>query len=120
MIWVSKGLSLVVVVAHLYFFWLESIAWRKVAGKTFRMTPEAVEQTAVMASNQGAYNGLMALGLLLGVVHPDPVVGFWFRAYFLAAIVVAGIWGGATVSPKIYYVQALPALLGLGATLIGG
>lgn len=118
MIWVSKGLSVLVVLAHLYFFWLESIAWRKVAGKTFRMTPEAVEHTAVMASNQGAYNALLALGLIIGIAHPDPTIGFWFRAYFLFAVVVAGIWGGATVSSRIFYVQALPALLGLVATLL--
>ena len=120
MIWVSKGLALLVVLAHLYFFWLESFAWRKVAAKTFRMSQENVEATATMASNQGAYNGLVAIGLLIGVFHPDPSINFAFRAYFLFFVIVAGIWGAATVNRRIFYVQALPALLALGAALIGG
>jgi putative membrane protein len=41
------------------------------------------------------------------------------KTFFLACVIVAGIFGAATVSRRILYVQAVPAALALTALLAG-
>jgi len=79
----------------------------------FRSTPEAARQSAALAANQGLYNGFLAAGLLWGAFHPLPAVAFQVRVLFLGCVVVAGVFGAITVSRRILYVQALPALVAL-------
>jgi putative membrane protein len=115
---VSPLLTAVVVVValeHLWFLVLEMFLWTKPIGlKTFRNTAESAKQTATLAANQGLYNGFLAAGLLWGALHPDPAVAWQVKVFFLACVVVAGVFGAATVSRRIFYIQALPALVGLG------
>jgi putative membrane protein len=80
----------------------------------FRNTPEFAKQSAVLAANQGLYNGFLAAGLLWGAFHPAPDQAYEIKVFFLACVVVAGIFGAATVSRRIFWVQAAPALIGLG------
>ncbi|MBP8164324.1 MAG: DUF1304 family protein [Anaerolineales bacterium] len=35
------------------------------------------------------------------------------KIFFLGCVVVAGVFGAFTVSRRIFYIQALPALIGL-------
>ncbi len=105
-----------VALEHLGFFALEALLWTKPVGlKVFRNTPEKAEITKVLASNQGLYNGFLAAGLVwsffAGPALQDPL-----RFFFLGCVVVAGLYGGATVSPRIVLVQAVPAALGIAAT----
>ena len=99
---------------HLFFLVLEMFLWRTPFGRrTFRTTPEHAETSAVLAANQGLYNGFLAAGLLwallvYGVVNGRPILTF-----FLACVVVAGIYGAATVSRRILLIQALPAAIGV-------
>ena len=65
----------------------------------------------MLAANQGLYNGFVAAGLLWGAIRGP--VGYEFKVYFLLCVVAAGVYGAATASRKILYVQALPGLLGL-------
>ena len=79
--------------------------------RTFGMTPEQAETTAVLAANQGLYNGFLAAGLVVGLVIAEPAA-FYFRLFFLACVIVAGLFGAATVSKRI--------LLGPGVSRGGG
>jgi putative membrane protein len=108
------GIALVLLVAleHLYFLYLEMFLWTKPKGlKIFGNTAEKAEASKVLAANQGLYNGFLATGLLWGLIYPDPVAGVHIRMFFLACVIVAGIYGGLTVNQRILYLQSGPALL---------
>jgi putative membrane protein len=83
------------------------------------MTAQQAEATAVLAANQGLYNGFLAAGLLVGLVIAEPSA-FYFRLFFLGCVVVAGVFGAATVSRRILLVQALPGAVALLAVLVAG
>lgn len=115
---VAGVLVLAVALLHAWFLVLEMVLWRTPrAMKAFGTTPEQAETTAVLAANQGLYNGFLAAGLAWGLVADDPV-GFAFRVFFLLCVLVAGLYGAATVSRRILLVQAAPAALALGAVLL--
>jgi putative membrane protein len=101
-----------VALLHVYFLVLEMFLWDKPYGmKTFGMTPEKAAMTKSLAMNQGLYNGFLAAGLVWGLwLGP---AGFAVKAFFLACIIVAGIFGAITASRKILWVQAVPAAVAL-------
>ena len=108
--------SLVALVAalHVYFLVLEMVLWTKPQGmKTFGNTLQKAQETAVMAANQGLYNGFLAAGLVWGLVHPVAAVAWQIKTFFLLCVIVAGVYGAYSVSRKILFVQALPAALAL-------
>ena len=101
---------------HIYFLVLEMFLWTRPAGrKAFGLSAEQAESTKVLAANQGLYNGFLAAGLLWGLV-PTPA-SLAFQVFFLGCVVVAGVYGAATASRKILFIQALPAAIGLGLVL---
>jgi putative membrane protein len=115
----TLGCGLVALI-HTYIVYLEMFLWATPRGrKTFRMTPEHAEKTKVLAANQGLYNGFLAAGLVWGITHPFPEFAAQIQTFFLGCVSVAGIYGSATVSRRILYVQAVPALLTLGAIYLG-
>ena len=116
MIWIANVLVALVAVLHIYFLVLEMFLWTKPLGlKTFRNSPEKAADSAVLAANQGLYNGFLAAGLIWGLLHPAPAIGFQIKTFFLLCVVVAGLYGAYSVKPKIAYVQALPAFVALVA-----
>jgi putative membrane protein len=105
---VSNILIVLVALLHTGFLVLEMFFWNHPIGhRIFNLTPEVAESSAVLAMNQGLYNGFLAAGLFWGMISDRRHVKF----FFLACIVVAGIFGGITVKPGILVVQALPAFL---------
>ncbi len=103
----SLATVLVVLVAllHGYILVLEMFLWRTPRGRRAFGTDEAfAERSAPLAANQGLYNGFLAAGLLWGAVAGDPV-GFQVRVFFLACVIVAGLYGAATVNRRILIVQ---------------
>ncbi|KAG6014936.1 hypothetical protein E4U43_005998 [Claviceps pusilla] len=119
MAFLSLVASALLAFLHLYIMVLEMFLWTTPRGrKAFRLTAEFAEQTKVMAANQGLYNGILAAGLVWGLVHP--VAGFarQIRAFFCLAVVVAGLYGGATSSRKIWTVQMTPGLVALGLVFL--
>ncbi|MGO4717175.1 DUF1304 domain-containing protein [Bradyrhizobium sp. 2TAF24] len=111
---VANILVALVALLHIYFLVLEMFLWTRPQGlKTFGNTPEAAQQTAVLAANQGLYNGFLAAGLIWGLLHPVATVGFQIKVFFLLCVIVAGLYGGYSAKPKIIVVQALPALIAL-------
>ena len=112
--WIANILVVLVAALHIYFLVLEMFLWTKPLGlKTFRNSPEKAQDSAVLAANQGLYNGFLAAGLIWGLVHPTPGFGFQIKVFFLLCVVVAGVYGAATVSRRILLVQAAPAALAL-------
>jgi putative membrane protein len=111
---IANILVALVALLHTYFLVLEMFLWDKPYGmKTFGNTPEKAEITKVLAANQGLYNGFLVAGLLWGLNLGGQ--GLSIKVFFLGCVVVAGLFGAWTVSRKIFFVQALPALLALGA-----
>ena len=107
-------LTVLVALLHVFFLVLEMFLWTKPLGlKIFRQSADKAGQSKVLAANQGLYNGFLAAGLLYGVANGSRE----FVLFFLACVVVAGLYGAATVNRRIFFVQALPALLAAGALL---
>ena len=110
-------LTVLVALLHLYILVLEMFLWTRPLGmKTFRNTPEKAETTRVLAANQGLYNGFLAAGLLWGVAADRQDVAL----FFLGCVTLAALYGAWSVSRRIFWVQGLPALLALAATLAAG
>jgi putative membrane protein len=106
----------VVALLHVYFLVLEMFFWDKPLGRrVFRLTPEFAAASKSLAANQGLYNGFLAAGLVWSFV-PGPA-GHPVRIFFLGCVIVAGLFGAHTVSPKIFWVQAFPAFVALALTL---
>lgn len=104
----------IVALLHAYFFILEMFLWEKPAGrKSFRTTAEFAAQSKTLAANQGLYNGFLAAGLVWSLFAGDAV-----KIFFLSCVIIAGIFGAFTVSKRIFYIQALPALIGLVLLLV--
>ena len=111
-------LTALVALIHVYIVVLEMVLWTTPRGRAaFGTTPEIAEQTKVLAANQGLYNGFLVAALVLGLVGPADQ-RFAFAAFGLACVIVAGLYGAATVSRRILLVQALPAALALAAQLL--
>ena len=114
MIWITNALVAMVAALHVYFLVLEMFLWTKPLGlKTFRNSLEKAMDSAVLAANQGLYNGFLAAGLVWGLVQGVPAFEFQIKTFFLLCVVAAGLYGAATVSRKILYVQAAPAAVAL-------
>jgi len=106
-----------VALLHVWFLVLEMFLWDKPLGlKTFRHSLEKAKASKVLAMNQGLYNGFLAAGLVWGLVLGD--AGEAIKVFFLACVLVAGVFGGLTASRAILYVQALPAALALAFVLL--
>ena len=103
-----------IAVLHIYIMWLEMFAWTTRAKKVFKTIPdEQFEKTKVMAANQGLYNGFLAAGLIWSLIITDTTWNQNIAIFFLSCVLIAGIYGAMTASKRIFFVQAVPAILGL-------
>ena len=116
MLLLAHILVVLVALLHVYFLVLEMFLWTRPLGlKTFRNTPEKAETTRVLAANQGLYNGFLAAGLLWALwTWQWKVVMF-----FLGCVVIAGLYGAYSVNKRIFFVQALPALIAIAVIAAG-
>ncbi len=105
-------LTVVVALLHAYFLVLEMFLWTKPTGRrVFRTTEEFAKASAALAANQGLYNGFLAAGLVWGIVLGAE--GYAIRVFFLTCVVLAGVYGAATVNRRIFFIQSLPAAAAL-------
>jgi putative membrane protein len=112
LIWIANGSVALVAALHVYFLVLEMFLWTRPLGlKTFRNSLEKAVDSAVLAANQGLYNGFLAAGLIWGLVQGVPGFAFQIKMFFLLCVIVAGVYGAATVSRRILLVQATPAAI---------
>jgi len=114
MIVIANVLVALVAVLHIYFLILEMFLWTKPVGlKTFGNSQERANAMAVLAANQGLYNGFLAAGLLWGLLQAVPAFALQIKVFFLICVIVAGVYGAYSVSRRILFVQAAPAALAL-------
>jgi len=101
----------IVILLHVFFLILEMFMWNTAfARKTFGLKEEYAKQSATLAANQGLYNGFLAAGLLWGLVGSG---GYHALVFFLSCIIIAGIYGAATATRSIFFIQALPAAIAM-------
>jgi putative membrane protein len=106
-----------IALVHVYILVLEMFLWDKPAGlRAFGQTQEAATASKVLAANQGLYNGFLAAGLFWGLSLGDSGIGV--KVFFLCCVLVAGLYGSATASRKILFVQAIPAAIALIALFL--
>lgn len=99
---------------HFGFLYLEMFLWDKPRGmKSFRMTEEFARQSKTLAMNQGLYNGFLAAGLVWSLFADQSV-----KVFFLSCVIIAGLFGAFTVSKRIFYIQAVPAIAALVLVVI--
>ncbi len=110
MVRLASVFTIIVAIEHLYFMVLEMFLWTAPIGlRTFGNTPEVAASSAVLAANQGLYNGFLAAGLVFSLLRGKQ--GIPTRLFFLGCVVVAGIYGAATAKLSILFVQAVPAAI---------
>jgi putative membrane protein len=106
-----------VALLHMYFLVLEIFLWNKPRGlRTFGLTPEFAAASKSLAANQGLYNGFLAAGLVWGLILGVP--GNPIKIFFLACIILAGLFGGFTANRRILLVQAAPGAIALILVLL--
>jgi len=99
---------------HIYILWFEMFAWTTRGRKVFTAFPaELFEQTKTLAANQGLYNGFLAAGLIWTFFISDELWRDNVALFFLGCVAVAGIYGAISAERKIFFVQALPALIAI-------
>ena len=106
-----------VALEHLYFLILEMFMWTKPKGiKAFGLkSKQFAEDTKVLAANQGLYNGFLTAGLIFSIIENEMKTAI----LFLVFVIVAGIYGAySTKQIKLFYVQAVPAIIDLIICLI--
>ena len=115
---VLSGLAVIFVAAlHAAFLTLEMFFWDHPVGrKIFSMTEEQSANSAILAANQGLYNGFLAAGLLWGLIARRRDV----QIFYLLCVIVAGVYGGATAKPTIWLTQAAPGVVALLLVLAAG
>jgi putative membrane protein len=102
---------------HVYILVLEMFLWDRPAGlRAFGQTQEKASASKVLAANQGLYNGFLAAGLFWGLSLGSSGTGV--KIFFLCCVLIAGLYGAATASRKILFIQAIPAAAGLALVLL--
>ena len=112
----ANVLIALVALLHAYFLVLEMFLWTRPYGmRTFKLTPEFAAASKGLAANQGLYNGFLVAGLVWGLSLG--AAGIQIKVFFLGCVIVAGLFGGATVNRKILFVQAIPGIIALALLL---
>lgn len=120
MILIAKILIAFVALEHIYILWLEMFAWETAGKKAFKgsLKDELFTPTKILAANQGLYNGFLAAGLIWSLLIGHAEWSQNVALFFLSCVAIAGFYGGFTASKRIIFIQAIPALLAMGAVLM--
>ncbi|KPH12765.1 DUF1304 domain-containing protein [Chryseobacterium sp. ERMR1:04] len=117
---VAKILIALVAIEHLYILWMEMFAWETKGKEVFKaaLPAEMFKPTKGLAANQGLYNGFLAAGLIWSLLIEDPKWQTNVSLFFLSCVAIAGIYGAISATKKIFFVQALPAILAIIAVVL--
>jgi len=108
----------IVAAEHAYFLYLEMFRWTAPRTlKAFGTTAEFAAASKALAANQGLYNGFLAAGAAWAIVAGPPLQRP-LAIFFASCVVIAGIYGGLTVSRRVMVIQALPAAICLAVALL--
>jgi putative membrane protein len=114
MLWLANAVVIIVVLVQLWALVLEMFLWTRPTGlRIFGLSPEQAQSSAVLASNQGLYNGLLAACLVFGLLYPEPTAALHFKTFVLACVAVAGAYGGITVGFRLFLFQGVPAIVAI-------
>jgi putative membrane protein len=114
----SQILVGLVAALHVYFLVLEMFLWATPYGaKTFARPLDEQIASKTLAANQGLYNGFLAAGLVWSFISA-PELLYPLRMFFLGCVVIAGLYGAATVSKKILFIQGIPAAAAMIVTYL--
>jgi len=109
----------IIALEHLYILWFEMFAWETKGPKVFKnFSKDLFPKTKSMAANQGLYNGFLAAGLIWTYFISDLEWRQNITLFFLVCVAIAGVFGAMTADKKIFFVQAVPAIIGLVLVLI--
>ena len=115
---IASIFTILVALEHLYILYIEMFAWETRGKAFFKSLPEHLfADTKSMAANQGLYNGFLAAGLIWSFCISEPQWSLYIRFFFLGCVAVAGIYGGITTSGKIFFAQAMPAIIAICLSL---
>lgn len=116
----AKILIALVTIEHIYILWMEMFAWETKGKEVFKavLPAEMFKPTKGLAANQGLYNGFLAAGLIWSFFIEDSKWQTNIALFFLSCVAIAGIYGAFSATKKIFFVQALPAILGIVAVLL--
>ncbi len=111
----SKICTILVALEHIYILYIEMFAWETLGKRTFKdaLPDNLFKPTKGLAANQGLYNGFLVLGLAWSFIVSDPVWQKNIVLFFLGCVAIAGIYGGIRSSRKIFFKQALPAIIAM-------
>ena len=117
---IGKVLGGLMGLLHVYIMILEMFLIKSRGQASFGLTPEdlANNRIIVLFFNQGAYNGVLAAGIIWSFFLEDKM-GWSVRVFFLLSIAAMGIVGGASANPRIYFIQTVPALIALAVEYFG-
>ena len=116
---IAKLLIGLIAFEHLYFMYFEMFAWETIGKKTFKSLPAHLfTPTKALAANQGLYKGFLSAGLIWTFFISDKNWSTNIALFFLICVAIAGIYGAITASKKIFFVQALPAIIAIFFLLI--
>ncbi|HAP95500.1 DUF1304 domain-containing protein [Epilithonimonas hominis] len=117
---ISKILIAIVAIGHLFILWMEMFAWETTGKKVFKgaLPEELFKPTKGLAANQGLYNGFLSAGLIWSFFISDPIWQKNVALFFLGCVITAGVYGAIVSSKKIFFTQALPAIIALTFTLL--
>jgi|ERR1035437_4728951 putative membrane protein len=116
---IASLLIALVALEHIHILWMEMFAWESAGKKTFKSLPdELFKPTKGLAANQGLYNGFLAAGLIWTLFISDILWKTNISVFFLSCVAIAGIYGAVTADKKIFFVQALPAIIALTVVLL--
>lgn len=117
---ITTLLICLIALLHLYILWFEMFAWESRGPRIFSNFPKDLfAQTTALAANQGLYNGFLAAGLIWSQLISDPVWSGNVALFFLACVLIAGVYGAMTATKRILYVQALPAAVAILLLMLG-
>lgn len=89
-------------------------AWETKGPKVFKQFPKDLfRPTKAMAANQGLYNGFLAAGLIWTFFIDHNTWQANISIFFLSCVTIAGIYGSISADKKIFFTQALPAIITL-------
>lgn len=103
-------LAILVIIEFGYIMYLETFATTSVkTSQVFKISPAELKQPTVQTlfKNQGVYNGLLAILILVALLLQSTVAMEWLMLYIIAV----AIYGSFTSNPKIILMQGgLPIL----------
>ncbi len=120
MIDIAKIFVAIIAIEHLFILYMEMFAWETIGRKVFKgaLPKELFKPTKKLAANQGLYNGFLAAGLIWSFFISDPTWQKNITVFFLSCVIVAGVYGALSASKKIFFTQALPAMITLAVVLL--